>query len=229
MLLDAARHLYYWLPEGLQRAILVHRREALWRRAGIVFIHIPKAAGTSINQALYGRFMGHVHASDVERWGSTQLLALPAFAVTRNPWDRLVSAYRFARRGSGIGGEIQAAVSRPEQYRIPQFETFESFVRTWLAQRDVTTLDGIFQPQCLFVCDAAGKPLVDHLGRVDKLNDTYDFIRKSIGGFDPIERTNLSGEMVDYRTYYTAELAEIVGRIYEEDVALFGYDFSQAV
>jgi chondroitin 4-sulfotransferase 11 len=53
-----------YVPEGWQNRILVRRRAHLLREAGIVFIHIPKAAGSSVNQALYGRFMGLYSAQD---------------------------------------------------------------------------------------------------------------------------------------------------------------------
>lgn len=225
MLIEPLRTLYYRLPQGLQRALLVKRRERLWIEAGILFIHVPKAAGTSINAALYQRFMGHVRAADVHRWGSTRVKSLPSFAVTRNPWDRLVSAYRFARRGRGVGGELQASVWGAERYQRAEFETFERFVNEWLAHRDVATLDGIFQPQSLFVCDAAGKLLVDHVGRVEDLAPTLTFIRDHIGKLPRIEHGNLSGRRVDYCDYYTAELAKTVGSIYRRDVQTFGYRF----
>jgi len=219
------RNLYYRLPERFQRAVLVRRRTAVWLKAGILFVHIPKAAGTSINEALYGRFMGHAHASDVERWGSEKLRALPSFAVTRNPWDRLVSAYRFARRGHGVGGEIQAGVRGPQQYQVPEFETFEAFVTDWLATRDVRRLDGIFQPQSPFVCGSDGGLLVDHVGRVEDLAPTLDFVRNTTGRSVHVERSNRSGERANYRDFYTAELAELVRSIYRQDIEMFGYEF----
>ena len=219
------RDIYYHTPGGLQRAVMVRRRQAIWLRAGIVFIHIPKAAGTSINEALYGRFMGHVHASDVQRWASPQVKALPSFAVTRNPWDRLVSAYRFARLGRGIGGKVQAGVRRPEQYRTAEFATFETFVADWLAARDVERLDGIFQPQWPFVCNSSGNVVVDHLGRVENLDPTIEFIRRATGLSVELHRSNQSGESADYRDFYTPALVELVGSIYRRDVQLFGYDF----
>lgn len=224
--LDTARNLYYRLPDGLQRAVLVRRRSPIWLKAGIVFIHVPKAAGTSISEALYGQFMGHVRASDVQRWGSSEVRRLPSCAITRNPWDRLVSAYRFARRGGGLGGPHAGGVWRPEQYLGPEFETFERFVSEWLAVRDPNELDLIFQPQSRFVCDSAGKVLVDHLGRVEDLGATYDYLRAKVPDLPPFAASNRSGERIDYRSFYTPRLADVVAKIYAADVSRFGYSFS---
>ena len=225
MLVDTLRNAYYRLPQGLQRMVLVKRRQPIWLKAGILFIHIPKAAGTSVNEALYGRFMGHVRASDIQRWGSARLRALPSFAVTRNPWDRLVSAYRFAKAGHGVGGAIQAGVWKPEQYRVAAFETFELFVTRWLAKRDLARLDGIFQPQCLFVCDDAGKPLVDHVGRIENFQPTLDFIADVIGNVPDVRQANRSGANVDYRDFYSPKLVKQVGEMYRRDIEIFGYEF----
>jgi hypothetical protein len=226
--LNAARSIatraYEQLPEGLRRAVLVKRREPIWIARGIVFIHIPKAAGTSINQALFGRFMGHLRASDITRTGSPALRATPRFAVTRNPWDRLLSAYRFARRGLGVG-ELVAGIANPAQYQTPAFENFERFITEWLATRRVDLLDGVFRRQGLYVCDSGGSLLVDHLGTLDDLRPTYDFIESIVGPIERIGRTNKSGDEVDYREFYTPRTAAIVGEIYRQDVEAFGYSF----
>lgn len=226
MLTNSVRDLYYrLLPEGFQRAMLVRRRQPIWIRAGIVFIHIPKAAGTAINEALYGRFMGHVRASDIERWGSAELRALPSFAVTRNPWDRLVSAYRFVKGGGGTGGPNAGGVRWPEQYRSAEFATFERFVTEWLAGRDLAGLDVVFQPQSPFVCAERGEIIVEHLGRFERLDETYDYLRERVAGLRPLGESNRSGDAVDYRTFYTPRLVDLVGAIYADDVNRFGYSF----
>lgn len=219
------RDAYGLLPDGLRRAILVRRRSPVWIDAGIVFIHIPKAAGTSINQVLYGRFMGHMRVVDVRRWAPAAVKSLPSFAITRNPWDRLVSAYRFAIRGTGVGRGIQAAIQQPKQYRIPEFDCFDTFVTEWLSRRDVAKLDYVFQPQSLFVCDKAGRVAVDHLGRIENLGPTLDFVSRTIGRPLKLPVSNRSGAAIDYRDYYTPELSALVGRIYAEDVSRFGYSF----
>jgi len=218
------RELQYGLPMGLRMALLVRRREPFWLKRGIVFIHVPKAAGTSLNEAMYGQFMGHARATDIERWGSARLRALPRFAVVRNPWDRLVSAYRFAKRGAGIGG-IVAGIRNPKQFRVPEFESFQGFVHEWLAQRDVTKLDGVFRPQHLYVCDRGGQLLVDHIGRLEDLAPTHAFIERTLSRAVDVPRSNQSGEPIDYRQLYTPEMQHIVGNIYRRDVERFGYDF----
>ncbi|HEX8639917.1 MAG TPA: sulfotransferase family 2 domain-containing protein [Allosphingosinicella sp.] len=202
----------------------MRRRAGYWLRAGIVFIHVPKAAGTSFNHALYGRFIGHPRAMDVARWAPKAVQALPSFSVTRNPWDRLVSAYRFARAGGGLG-EKRAGMWRARHYQVPEFATFERFVREWLAPRDVTRLDGVFQPQTLFLCDRSGTPLLDHIGRLEDLEPTYAFIARHRAPIPRLEKTNRSGDSVDYRRFYTPELVRLVGNIYRGDVERFGYDF----
>lgn len=225
MLIDLARNLNRRLPGGLRRALLVRRRARYWLEAGIVFIHVPKAAGTSFNEALYGRFMGHPHASDIRRWAPSEVRALPMFGVTRNPWDRLVSAWRFARQGRGVGDTYRAGMWKPEQYQVPEFETFERFVKGWLAVRDVNRTDGVFQPQSLFLCDRRGQLLADHVGRLDDLSPTLEFIAATTGKAPEIAHANRSGQALNYRDQYTPDLVRLVGEIYRADVERFGYDF----
>ncbi|GAH07415.1 unnamed protein product, partial [marine sediment metagenome] len=75
--------------------------------------HIPRNGGTSINNALYGRFMGHYTARDVRFWAPDLFGRLPSFAVTRNPWARLLSAYRFAEKQSGVLNKLGEKSTRP--------------------------------------------------------------------------------------------------------------------
>jgi chondroitin 4-sulfotransferase 11 len=210
-LVSRLRNLYYRSPESFQRAVLVLRRQSGWIRTGVVFIHVPKAAGTTISEALYGRFMGHVRASDLERWGSRAARSLPRFAIVRNPWDRVVSAYRFEKGWGGAG--------------VPEFETFQTFLTRWLARRDVRKLNYVHQPQWQFVCDSEQKVLVDHVGRFEDLDATVSYLHGVVPHLPAIGHSNASGTAVDYRGFYTPELAELVGKIYADDIRLFGYGF----
>jgi hypothetical protein len=67
---------------------------------GILFIHIPKAAGTSICMALYGiPTIGHVKLRDWQSWFPHSWTTVSIVSVVRNPVDRFVSAFQFLRRG----------------------------------------------------------------------------------------------------------------------------------
>lgn len=222
-MIDLARNAYRRLPDGLRYAVLVHRRAPLWRQSRIVFVHVPKSAGTSINHALYGRFMGHMRAMDIQRWAPSDVRALPSFCVTRNPWERLVSAYSFAREGTGEGK--LAGMWRPERYRIPAFRSFETFVKEWLVHQNLSRLDGVFRLQRDFICGQDNEILVDHVGRLDNLEPTRDFIRRHCGWAPEFAHTNRSRNIRKYQDYYTPDLRDIVGNIYRDDIELLGYAF----
>lgn len=219
------RVMYRHSPDGVRRAIRVRRHAKLWNDAGILFIHVPKCAGTSISEAIYGRFTNHVRAEDVDRWGEAGVKALPSFAVTRNPWDRLVSAYRFAVRGHGEGGDFVVETWRPEQYRKAAFLTFERFVEEWLAVQQLAKLDPIFQPQKQFVCNRVGDILVNHTGKIENLCATATWIEETTGVEPSFPHHNRSGAPVKYRDFYSGRLMNMVGEIYRDDVEAFNYDF----
>lgn len=88
------------------------------KRLKTIYIHIPKAAGTSfsksvgINQnpdAVYGRRVINNKLYILQHWSKTQLLELGfvsndmlekyfSFAFARNPWGRMVSEYEWQFR-----------------------------------------------------------------------------------------------------------------------------------
>lgn len=220
------RHAYKaHVPNHIRECVLVRRRKNIFIKNGIVFIHIPKAAGSSISQEIYGRFIGHISACALEQVGSDALLALPRFALARNPWSRSVSAWRFARAGVGSGEGLRAGILNAERYQSSEFASFERFVLDWLPSADLKREDGVFKPQSHYVCGREGKLIVDHLGRVENMAATEDWLERILGRALQIPHVNRSGEKIDYRSFYTAEMRDSIARIYADDLSLFGYDF----
>lgn len=66
------------------------------RTRKLLFIHIPKNAGTSITKSLEMENQGHVAALHYKR-NLEDFDEFFKFTVIRNPWDRVVSCYEFAR------------------------------------------------------------------------------------------------------------------------------------
>lgn len=199
----------------------VMRRAELFREAGIVFIHVPRTAGSSIADALYGRSVGHFTARDLVV-APKDVQALARFGIVRNPWDRLVSAWSLAKQGVSRDGKV--IVRNACQYAVPEFATFDSFVRNWLAPRDLHSLDGIFRPQIDYLAGRQGAVVLDHLGRFEDLAETYRWLEAQ-AGLNLSLRTIAASERSAYAGYYTDTTREIAARLYADDIAAFGYRF----
>lgn len=211
------------MPRGLYMNILVHRRARLWKRAGLIFIHVPKNGGTSINRALYGQFMGHYSIAEVARWKPDLYTALPSLGITRNPWARLVSAYRFARAGTAMNDG--ARIAAPARYQIPAFASFERFVTEWLEGRDLSLEDNVFRPQSGFLTRHDGAIGVTHLGRLEEPASYTGFLETVLGQPVSIEWLNRTSDALGYRDAFTPETRDLVAQIYAEDIKRFSYDF----
>lgn len=203
--------------------INIFRRYRFWSNSGCIYIHVPKAAGTSINTALYGRTLGHYSASQIQSRFPSLFSECFTFSLVRNPWDRALSAYRFAR----IGRTESMGVRKPEQYQIPEFSSFERFVCDWLPSRDLSKCDFIFQPQHSFVCDENMKVMVDHLGYVERLAETICFVEARLGRPLDVKMANSTAPQdKNYRdAYVNNEMIETVRSVYKDDIDLFGYEF----
>ena len=66
----------------------------------ILFIHIPKAGGTSIATALYGKASGHPFLYQYYLANKHFTKTFYKFCVVRNPYDRLVSAFSHISNGN---------------------------------------------------------------------------------------------------------------------------------
>lgn len=207
----------------LYRAALVHRRAPLWKAAGLIFIHVPKNGGTSLNHAIYGQFMGHFTVQDILRTRPALLKKLPSLALKRNPWARVYSAYRFARKGRDMKDGAQIAY--PQKYQSPEFETFERFVFDWLDGRDLSKEDFVFRPQTDFVLQQDGSIGASHIGCLEDPSSYVDFAEAALGRHLDIKHFNQTTDSGSYRQAFTPQMRDIVAHAYAKDLEIFGYDF----
>ena len=129
------------------------------------------------------------------------------FAFVRNPFDRYVSYCSFMTRNTGEFAQNPQAVMRHFLFAAPP-------------ERHI-----LFAPQHSFVTAEDGQLLADQVGRVEKMQESYDDICGRIGiPSRALDKVN-SSQRGDYRQYYDQQLIDGVAQRYGRDLELFGYDF----
>jgi hypothetical protein len=187
-----------------------------------VFVHIPKCAGSSISRSLFGNLGGgHTTARKYQIvFTKKEFAEYFKFAFVRNPWDRVVSAFLFLKKG-GTGQTDQ----RWAEQNLSEYPDFDSFVRGWLNPVNARA-SWHFKPQYPYVSGRDGRLLIDFVGYFERLQEDYSFIRRTIRCGAPLIHLNQTRDRSkDFRQYYREETQQIVADVYREDIRIFGYGF----
>jgi len=200
-----------------------------------IFIHLPKCAGTSVEQALYN------YASDIsdiisgykvnerhKQWyintknlrnehlfdSINKHIDYFKFTFCRNPYDRLVSTYEFFNLSE-------------------RYITFSNFINDSKLFENVknivdqdfclnTNFEYHLLPGSYFI-----KHGVDFIGRFENLQQDFDIVCDKI----KIPRQQLPHKKQSnhkhYTEYYDDETREIVAERYVKDIKYFGYEFGE--
>lgn len=203
------------------------KEEAL-RSTKHIFIHIPKTGGTSINHrykyAINPEFstLGHCFASTYPEWCREKM-----YTIVRNPYSRLVSAYKFMKRG-GFRDNIEY------KSLIKKFPTFEKWIlngnlrpkRTYDRTDIVTEL---LIPQFCFIYELSGThKLMIPESHILRFENYAADIEKHFG----IPKTNqihsnvTQSDKNEWKRYYTnKEVQNKVYTLYFRDFKIFGYPY----
>jgi hypothetical protein len=187
------------------------RRLAAIERAGALFIHIPKNAGMSISRALYGEQIYHPSIRYYLRFAPKRVRRLPSFAIWRDPVERFVSAFRFARAGGNPANRVSMAF----RTSYMAFETLDDALDHVEAAHSVYDLDHIFRPQFWYVADWAGRIAVDHLFRFDQMDSIG-----AVMGLPQIEHVPEINASVGAREAPTAAQIARMRRLYAIDFSI---------
>lgn len=186
----------------------------------VVFIHVPKTAGTSIAQAL-GVCPGHIPVSRYIARDPDRFARAFSFGFVRNPWSRAHSSFNYLR--SAIGLNTSPDVRWSEEH-LASYDTFEAFV---LALRDKSTRRKIlrwrhFRAQADWMYVPGRQDCaISFIGRFEHLHADTAACAGILG-------TTVSlPHMRKARTYrterYTPQMVSIIADLYQRDVDLFGY------
>ena len=211
-----------------------------------IFVHIPKNAGMTIRHSAFLKdkilvnnqdthksreytqelldtmaMTGDHHGIEHARWKdlkSDYTDHFGAFAVIRNPWDRVVSRYFFAKKVIEVERKVDASYAD-----VSSFEAFLEERHKWGNQPFMwhRAIRGWY-PALDHVSDNAGNVRCDII-RFEQLN--ADLIKYfNIPQMSRARNVTALNEG-SYRDMYNAETAKIVGDWYKDDIDYFGYDF----
>jgi hypothetical protein len=140
------------------------RIPAAMRARKLIFIHVPRVAGTSITRALYGEGCIHHYSMRYYRTVDPDFAqAADSFALLRDPFERFASAYAFVRAGGTASSRLSHVFLR-QTADIGSVDDYLAF----LEGRGPLDLDFVMRPQSWFVCDPrTGESLVKDLFRLD--------------------------------------------------------------
>lgn len=188
-----------------------------------VFIHIPKCAGISTNQTLFGNLGGGHRTLEeyVELFGEDRLSEYFKFTIVRNPWDRLVSAYFFLKKG-GLNETNRLWFDK----ELGIYDGFDDFVLNWVNETNIWKTQH-FRPQVHYIIDPQNRVQLDFIGYLENINEDFAMIAKRVGVRRRLPAHNKSSHTA-YTEYYTDDARERVANVYAKDIKLLGYNFDNS-
>ena len=211
----------------------------------ISFLHIPKNAGTSINNAMRSSGTNHYPL----RWRGIDPrikvdTSLPIFTTIRNPYDRIVSIFYFLKSSQANPRVLRQRRIRDRVFpRMPMFTDPNDFVNRFHSeperfrhrhQDDERIRFMLWNTQCFyyeqinFINEADGEPISDRIDtvlRYEELDDTWpDFA--DIHDFDALPHKNESAlrNKRRWQDELTPESIAKIGELYANDFEHLGYE-----
>jgi len=191
----------------------------------IYFVHIPKNAGNSIRQACMAQNIKVVSHNIRKR--NKRLLAahrrnndLHAFCISRNPYDRIVSAYNYLLN-DGKNKTKEDNIER--DIFLKPYADFTDFIKNGLAHAAKNQLH--FLPQVFWIKNHNGEPEVETVLKMENLQDELNAFCHQMG-LPPqkLAITNTSPRNNSWEEYYTPETQKIVADVYHDDFDFFDYE-----
>lgn len=187
----------------------------------LVFIHVPKTAGTSITEAL-DIPNGHIPIARYYAWDPNRFEAAIKVAFVRNPWTRLFSAYNYLKASIGVNNSPDV---RWATANLSEIRDFEHFVERLGDRRYCDTILRYthFRPQVdwINVPETAGWDL-DYTFRFEKLSEEIDQLSEILHTDLEIPHRRKPLKRLEPLAWRQA-MIDKVADIYADDIQAFSY------
>ncbi|KAB0491959.1 sulfotransferase family 2 domain-containing protein [Pseudomonas vancouverensis] len=231
------RYLWKLLPKS-QRAFLLGRLSVvdrqvvdksmsasvvfpkLFEQRSCLFIHVPKCAGSSVCEAMFGDWRpGHLPLYWYEQQFPAQFAGSFKFTFVRDPLERAYSAYAFLKSNT-LGRRDHAA-----QQLVSHYRDFDDFVGRWLHPETIHR-QLHFAAQTDFLTDSMGRLALDFIGYQEHLARDFGLICQRLGlsaGLPHVNRTE-QRHSEPVRDFCSMRTRRLVRRVYQRDYEMLGYE-----
>lgn len=185
----------------------------------LIFIHVPKNAGTSIEKQLDMTDTGHKSWDYYAARYPSEWVKYRSFAVIRNPFDRLLSNYEYAKLEKSYWHSVDgnAVYGKHPDYDVCHNNSFADIINILGRSPDSLHHPG-WKPQYIWFCE--GKNIkVTNVIKYENLQEEL----KQLSIVNNLEEINVSKKK-GYSEYYTDKLYDKVRYIYQTDFDMFYKD-----
>lgn len=188
----------------------------------LIFIHIPKNAGTAITNTLEMTDIGHhvwqyYKSKYPKKWDSYTKIS-----ITRNPWDRVVSCYEYAKMEDSYWHSTKgkARAGKHLDYDLLKDKSFEDCLSILKNTPQRLRHQG-WANQSKYIYEG-NNLMVDYVLDVNEIDSKLsEILNQKIN----IPKVNVSNNN-DYNDYYTnKEMVNVVLERYKLDILNFRYGF----
>ena len=212
---------------GIKTAISYHVKSHLniypYRRYmckhNCIFIHIPKAACTSVLHALSGSTehvqRDHCSAFNFKSADKKRFERSFKFAFVRHPVDRLLSVHRYLLSGgNGTNNKRLSALINSE------YNQFDDFVLKYLDSMRLHT-EVLFRPQFSFLCNEYYEVMVDFVGKYERIDEDFKVVADKLDLSTTLPKSNVS--KLSNGSDVSDNVREKIFDLYSKDFELFKY------
>lgn len=186
----------------------------------LIFIHIPKNAGTSICKNLDTEDVGH-HKYDYyvskypKEWNEYKKIA-----IIRNPWSRTVSNYEYGKMSESYWHSFtkKTLYGPHPDYELLKNMSFEECVNSFYEDRTLLKHHG-WSLQYNYITDQNKNIVVDILIDCENVNSEF----KKLFNIDLININQSKHK--DYKEYYNDDLINKISQIYKKDIQIFNFKY----
>lgn len=190
----------------------------LFREKKFIFIHIPKTAGKSINDIIGLKGACHLTYREYQEIIGPEIEKYYIFSITRNPIDRLLSAYSYLDNG---GNQSIEDINFKKKWISPHAD-INSFILKSLPQKEVMQ-SPFFRPQTEFLNDIDEKiPDSIKLFRFENLPNEINKLPESIKNGKALPHINASSRS-NSKLQLTSKSLKQAQKIYQQDFYNLNY------